>query len=356
MSTKRSLTPYNDLPPHLKGRYTLMKRKFGVPALALTLVLTSIPVLHADVKTEEKSLVTFSGMLGRMMNLFGGKAAKEGVVSTVAVSGERKMNANDARGQIVDLKEETIYDLDMRKKTYTVTTFEELRRKMEEMEAKAKADAAKAPKEEQPENQGKQMEIDFDVKSTGQTKNINGFDTREVVITVTAREKGRKLEDSGGMVMTVDNWLTKSQPALKEISDFDRRYYQSLAGPTVQIDAQQLATAMAMMPGLKESFARVNKETLDGTAIQSTTTVEAVKSAEQMKQEQSGAGSSDQSNPASVGGAIGGFMKRRAQANAEKNGNSPRTTFMTINNEVLRISTAVSAADVAIPAGFKLSR
>ena len=44
-----------------------------------------------------------------------------------------------------------------------------------------------------------------------------------------------------------------------------------------------MATAMAMMPGLKEAFARVNRETLDGTPIQATTTVEAVKSAEQMK-------------------------------------------------------------------------
>jgi hypothetical protein len=337
-----------------------MKRHLPVPALVLALAIASIPVLHADVKTEEKSLVTLGGMLGRMMNLFGGKAAKEGVVSTVAVSGDRKMNANDTHGQIVDLNEEKIYDLDMRKKTYTVVTFDELRHKMEEMEAKAKADAAKAPKAEkaeQPANQGKEMDIDFDVKSTGQTKTINGFDTREVVITVTAREKGKKLEESGGMVMTVDNWLTKSQPALKDISDFDRRYFQKLAGPALQVDAQQLATAMAMMPGLKEAFARVNKETLDGTAVQSITTVDAVKSAEQMQQEQSGAASSsDQSNPASVGGVIGGFMKRRAQANAEKSGNSPRTTFMTITNEVLKISTSVSAADVAIPAGFKLSK
>ena len=49
-------------------------------------------------------------------------------------------------------------------------------------------------------------------------------------------------------------------------------------------------------------------------------------------------------------------MRRRAAANAEKTGNSPRTTFMTINNEVLKISTSVSAADVALPAGFKLSK
>ena len=325
-----------------------MKSISIVPAIALTLTLASIPVLHADVKTEEKSLVTLGGMLGRMMNLFGGKAAKEGVISTVAVSGDRKMNANDTHGQIIDLNEEKIYDLDIKKKTYTVTTFDELRRKMEEMEAKAKADAAKAPKEEQPETQGKQMELDFDVKTTGQTKTINGFDTREVVITVTAREKGKKLEDSGGMVMTVDNWLTKSQPALKEIADFDRRYFQKLAGPTIQMDAQQLAAAMAMMPGLKEAFARVNKEALDGTAIQSTTTVDAVKSAEQVKQAQAGnSAGAEAANPTSVTGIMGGIMRRRAAANAEKTADSSRSTFMTINNEVLKIATSVSAADVA---------
>ena len=333
-----------------------MKKLPLVPVLALTLTLASIPVLHADVKTEEKGLVTLGGMLGRMMNLFGGKAAKEGVISTVAVSGDRKMNANDTHGQIIDLSEEKIYDLDIKKKTYTVTTFDELRRKMEEMEAKAKEDAAKAPKDEQPDTQGKQMELDFDVKTTGQTKVINGFDTREVVITVTAREKGKKLEDSGGMVMTVDNWLTKSQPALKEIADFDRRYFQKLAGPTIQMDARQLATAMAMMPGLKEAFARVNKEALDGTPILSTTTVEAVKSAEQVKKEQSAATADTASTPASVGGLVGGLMRRRAAANAEKTADSSRSNFMTINNEVLKISSSVSPADVAIPAGFKLSK
>lgn len=334
-----------------------MTRTRVMPALALVMALAAVPILHADVKTEEKSLVTFGGLLGRMANLFGGKAAKEGVVSTVAVSGDRKMTANDTRGQIIDLKEEKIYDLDMRKKTYTVTTFEELRRQMAEMEAKAKADAAKAPKEDQPQNEGKQMDIDLDVKNTGQTKTINGFDTRQVIITVTAREKGKKLEDSGGMVMTVDDWLTKSQPALKDISDFERRYYEKLAGPQIQVDAQQLATAMAMMPGLKEGFARLSKENLDGTSIHTTTTIEAVKSAEQVKQEQSGAQTGgDQGAPTSVGGAIGGLMRRRAQANAERNASTPRTTFMTMNNEVLKIATSVSAADVAIPAGFKLTK
>lgn len=328
-----------------------MNIKLLVHALSFALVL-SVASVRADVKKEEKTLVTFSGMLGRMANLFGGKSAKDGVVSSVAVSGDRKMVANDTRGEIVDLREQRVYDLDMRRKTYTVTTFEELRRRMAEMEAKAKEDVAKAPAEEQPQNQGKELDVDFDVKNTGQKKTINGFDTAQVVVTVTVREKGKKLEESGGLVMTADNWMTKSVPALKEIAEFDMRYYKALAGPQVAIDAQQLATALAMMPGLKEAFARMQRAGLDGTAISSTTTVESVKSPEQMKEQQSSA-DSGASTPASVGGAIGGFMRRRSQQNQQNNPPSARATFMTINNEVMSIAASATTADVAMPAGFK---
>jgi hypothetical protein len=297
-------------------------------------------------------------MLGRMFNFFGGKSAKEGVVSSVAVSGDRKMTTTgDNAGQIVDLREEKIYDLDLRRKTYKVTTFEELRRQMREAEAKARESAARQPKEEQSQNQGKEMEVDFDIKNTGQTKTINAFDTRQVLATITVREKGKKLEESGGLVMTVDTWLTKAV-SLKEIADFERRYYAKLAGPVSAVDAQQMATAMAMFPGLKEAFARLSREDFGGTAIQTTTTMDSVKSAEQMKQGSgaSAGGDNDKSNPASVGGAIGGFMRRRQQQKEQEapaNANPARSTFMTTNNEVLKIASNVTPADVAMPAGFK---
>ena len=204
------------------------------------------------------------------------------------------------------------------------------------------------------------MEIDYDVKNTGQTKTINGFDTRQVVATITVREKGKKIEESGGIVMTVDTWLTKAV-SLKEVADFDRRYYEKLAGPIAAVDAQQMATAIAMYPGLKEAMARLSREDFGGTAIQTTTTTDAVKSAEQMKQDAAGgssASSDEKSNPLSVGGAIGGFMRRRQQqqekeAAAKPNANPARTTFMTINNEVLKITSNVTAAEVALPEGFK---
>ena len=340
-----------------------MTRTQMIPALFLTLALAA--PAHADVKKEERNQVAFSGMLGRMFNLFGGRSAKEGVVSTVAVSGDRKMmTSGDNNAQIVDLREEKIYELDLRRKTYKVTTFEEIRRQLREAEAKAREAAARESKDEQPQKQSnekaKELEVDLDVKNTGQTKTINGYDTRQVVATITVREKGKKLEDSGGIVMTVDTWLTKAV-SLKEIVDFERRYWEKLAaGQVSAVNAQQMATAMAMFPGLKEAFARLSKEDFGGTSIQSTTTIDSVKSAEQMKQQASGssASSSESANPASIGGAIGGFMRRRQQQKEQETpaaatANPARSTFMTINNEVLKIATNVTATDVAMPEGFK---
>jgi hypothetical protein len=332
-----------------------MKRILSTAALALVMATATAPA-YADVKKEERNQVSFSGMLGRMANFFGGKSAKEGVISSVAVSGDRKMTINgENTGQIVDLREEKIYDLDLRRKTYKVTTFDELRRQMREAEAKARENASRQPKEEQPQNQGKEMEIDFDIKNTGQTKAINGFDTRQVIATITVREKGKKLEESGGLVMTVDSWLTKAV-SLKEIADFERRYYEKLAGPVSAVDAQQMATAMTMYPGLKEAFARLSREDFGGTAIQTTTTVDSVKSAEQTKGAGSAAQSDERANPASIGGAIGGFMRRRQQQKEQEAAaagvNPARATFMTMNNEVLKIASNVTAADVAMPTGF----
>ena len=171
-----------------------MNRRLRILAIALPLVvLTAGPAL-ADVKTRDKTQVKFEGMLGRMMGMFGGKAAKEGVVTTVAVKGDRKAELNDSYGRIVDLKEEKVYELDVKKKTYTVV---DLRRAAaaDARGAREGRERSAAKKQQGPQQQDKparEMDVDFDVKETGQTKSIAGYDTREVVMTITVREKGER--------------------------------------------------------------------------------------------------------------------------------------------------------------------
>lgn len=329
----------------------------------LVVLIGLTAAVHADVRTDEKSKVEFGGALGRMVNIFGGKAARDGMTSTVAVKGDRKARLNDATGQIIDLNEEKIYDLDMKRKTVKVTTFAELRRRMEEAQKKAQADAQKespSQSQSQASKPEKEMQIDVDVKNTGQKKTINGFDTHEVVLTITAHEKGKKLEESGGMVLTSDMWMAPTIAAMNDIAAFDRRYYEKLYGPMIgDVSAEQMAAAMAMYPMLKSMLGRVTTEggKLDGTAIQTTTTIDGVKSADEMAADQKQKGD-DSKNDAKggVGGLVGGFARRMAQKKMGGDDTNPRSTVMTLNNEVLKVVTDVSAGDVAVPAGFKESK
>src|SRR5258706_6924053 len=121
-----------------------MPRTRLATVLTLSFVLLSSYSLRADVRSDQKAHVQFSGMLGRMFNMFGGKSAREGVTSIIAVKGDRKATMNDTSGQIIDLAEEKIYDLDLKKKCYTVTTFAELRRRMEEALKKAQEEDRKS--------------------------------------------------------------------------------------------------------------------------------------------------------------------------------------------------------------------
>ncbi len=328
-----------------------MRRCLISCAVVLPLVaLTAVPV-GAEVKTREKTHVSLGGMLGKVFSVFGGKAAKEGVVSTTAVKGNRKATMNEATGQIIDLAEEKVYDLDMKKKTYEVTTFEQLRQKMREASEKAQKQASEQQgKEEKPEKSQpqKEYEVDFSVKDTGQKKQLAGYDTHEVIMTVTVREKGKTLEDGGGLVMNVDSWLGPQIPALKELAEFDMKYWKQLQGPDAMgMSAEQLATVIAMYPAVKQASDRLQKESpkLQGTPLASTTTVEGVKSKEEAAQQQT----SD--TPKSVGG-LGGMLARK-MAKKDDSASSTHATVFTAEHEFQEVATSVAASDLEIPPGFK---
>jgi hypothetical protein len=325
-------------------------RRIVTAALALGVALLSSHVVRADVRADEKSKIEFSGMLGRMFNMFGGKAAHDGVQRTVAVKGDRKASVSDTTGQIVDLAEE---------KSYKVTTFAELRRRMEEAQKRAQEqaqkDEGKPAKSEPPD---KQVEIDFTIKNTGEKKTINGFDTHQAIATVTVREKGKTLEQGGGMVMTADMWLAPTIKEMKEIRDFDMRYAQKLYGPVVAgASAEQMAAAMAMYPMMKQAIGKMNAEggKIDGTPVLTTMTMDSVKSEEQMAAEAKPADDQSSKTPMSVGGLLGGFAKKAAAKKAAGGDDAAkaRATFMTSTTEVLKIVTSVTPEDLAIPAGFK---
>jgi hypothetical protein len=323
-------------------------KRLMVWSVVVALCALVAPVLRADVKTREKTLVKLEGLLGGAFRMFGGSAAKDGITSTVAVKGVRKASIADTTGEIIDLTEQKVYRLDLKKKEYKVVTFAELRKEWEDAKAEAQKNAEemrKAEKEQAPPPD-QQLEVTADIKETGQKKNIAGYDAREVVLTLTAKQKGKTLEESGGYVMTNTMWLGPRIAALDEITQFDLKYIKAVYGDDFAAQAQQLAAAFAMYPSMQPMMAKMKAEggKLQGTALETTSVFESVKSEAQMKE------SSSQQSSGGGGGLTGALASRMMGGNKPP---KPRSTILTTVHNVLSIETAAADADVAMPAGFK---
>ena len=93
-----------------------------------------------------------------------------------------------------------------------------------------------------------EFEVDFKVDRTGARKALNGYDCQQVIMTITIRQKGKKLEESGGMVMTSDMWMAPVIPAMREQAAFMVRYMKQLYGTDMEATARGLMQAIAMYP------------------------------------------------------------------------------------------------------------
>ena len=326
-------------------------------AAVLTLAVSSFG--EAGVKTEEKTKVQFGGPLGGIMGLFGGgKAAKEGIVTTTAVVDERRLIRGGDTGQIVDLAEGKVYDLDLKKKTYTVTTFAEARQRFEEERAKAEKEAQKA-REQQAQKQpatdadAKEFQVDFEVARTAEKREIAGHEARLVILRATVHEKGRSVQQAGGLLFRNDLWLTSKLAELDELQAWNRRYAEKMAEvygvAAGTASAQQMATLFAMYPGAMQAMQKLRAETdkvdLEGTAVSTTLTLTAIKTAEQV------AAAEKEGQKADTG--IGGFLAKQMFKKAAGDPADPRSMLLTSAHELLRVTKDATAADVALPSGFK---
>ena len=95
------------------------------------------------------------------------------VTSEVVVKKNRRVSRMGDVAEIVDLDEEKIYHVDFAKKTYKITTFDEMRKQFEEMKKEAAEQADAKPAERDPD--APEYEVVFDSETTGEKDEINGY-------------------------------------------------------------------------------------------------------------------------------------------------------------------------------------
>ena len=129
-------------------------------------------------------------------------------------------------------------------------------------------------------------------------------------MTVTVREKGKTLEESGGVVLTADSWLGPDIPALKELAEFEMKYWKAIAPESALVSAEQMAAVAAMYPMIKPAMDRLNQEkvNLKGTPLATTMTFEGVKSKAQVEEQ----------SKSSSGGGLSGMLARKMAKKDDK--------------------------------------
>jgi hypothetical protein len=318
--------------------------------------------LPADFTYRETTTITGGAMLS-MMKVVGvfSKQAREPVQSTVSVKGDRMVHRSQQRATVIDLAAQTVTTIDMQRKTYTVMTFEEYRRMMEQM----------AQKMHQSQDQGGKMEFKVSATEPGNTKEIAGYQTKEMVLRMEMQATDQKSGQQGSMVISSDIWLAPSVAGYQEVRAFYTRMGEKLA---FNPGGGMFASSPEASKNMGELYKEIGK--LDGIPVLQTISMGVPGqpgSGDASAQPGSGGQQQQQQQPAarpSLGGALGGALGGKfglgrkkqqqddqastGQQSQQQQGGGNPGSLMEATTEMSGFSSdPVDESNFAVPAGFK---
>jgi hypothetical protein len=172
------------------------------------------------------------------------------------VKGDRMANVHASNTQVIDLASQTITDINFEKKTYSVMTFDEMRKMLDQM--------AKKMSEKKAENPDAKMNFKIDIKNTGKTQVWNGIDTKQAILTLIMEGTDQKSGQTGNLSMVSDMFMAPKIPGYEEVRDFHMRMAQKL-----NWNPSSSGFAGMMQPGASEGMAELAKEAakLEGVPV-----------------------------------------------------------------------------------------
>jgi hypothetical protein len=257
--------------------------------VTLGMILLVNQFTFADASYQETSQITGGTMMQALKSVSFIKSVNNmfaPTTTTTMVRGNQKAVVGKDSTEITDLDRETITRIDNLHKTYTVTTFAQMRQAIADMpkqmeQAQSKVKEAQAEQAQQPKS-NIQTSFDVSAKNTGVTKDVNGLTAQEQVVTMQMHATDPSAPPTDGVnsmtyTVTTDAWIAPDPPEVKEIQDFDMRFGKKLmAGVDVaafrsQMTAQNpgMAQLFGGKPGSAEAMAQMGKELakLKGTRV-----------------------------------------------------------------------------------------
>jgi len=353
-------------------------------ALLWLVFLTPATVYSADYTYQQTTQLTGGSLLHMMksVGMFSSQARHIGdpIVSTIYLKDNRLANVSPDNIEIIDLDKETITQIDVQKKTYTVMTFAQMKQAIENARAQMQQQAAAQQPQPaaNPDAQNVKLSFDAKVRNTGAQKQISGLESDESILTLTVNATDTQTQQSGSMALTNDMWMVPAIPGYEQIRDFYERFGAKMSDATVGLGFD-FSRMFAQNPGAGQAVSQMAEEMkkLKGVPIMQvmrvgTTTngqpLPAASEAPLPPDSSSSSPSAGQVAKAGLGSAIssrlGGFgFGKKKDTSQDQNANQNANTAQTQQANAILMETQITTSNFSsapvdpshfdVPAGYK---
>ena len=300
----------------------------------LTLILVSIATTASGAAVVEQLVKTkLSGGAGKVVNLFAGKVAKEGLATRTAVSGDRRATLTGKNVEVIDLGDEMIwrYTLGRRGKVKRCepVTFEKFQEQMQAIAdlpffGGGQAEGADQAAGDISAPESSQYEVTLNFTETGVEETHAGITGKVYRFEAIAHRPGLSVDEGGGVLDTTFVVGPKTQ-AWTDMQNWNRRWVEQL-GTLSDLGAGVLSL-LNSSPALQQVMGELKEkeDNLDGTVLRISTTLSMVadprvqKAKEEEAERESNASDNGRGVPTSlsgIGARLGGALLKRQQAKA----------------------------------------
>ena len=284
-------------------------------------------------------------------------------------------NALGPSAEIVLLDQDKLYHLNINKKEYTETTFEQLHAQMQKMFDQMNASEAKQQPSAVDQSKCVWLPAKVDVTKSGEKAQFAGYDAQRVTVTATQPCQDKETGAICEIALILDQWTSADFAESSEARKFYSAYASKM-GIDVSSSQDVSERAKALFAQYKGVWTEVaaKMQGVKGYPVKSSFTLglggpQCKNSNSQQAQTSQNDNSSPSPSPSGIAGAVAGklgglFQKKKDTTNAPAAPPAPAVApvamppgdvaLMTVSSQVVSVSTNAVSADVfTVPAGFK---
>jgi hypothetical protein len=356
------------------------------PVLLVNLFGFAAGTAQADITIESATSVdgagamAFANMSGSSKtSISGDKARTESDMKMQSkLVGFLARNALGPSAEIVLLDQDKLYHLNMNKKEYTETTFEQLRAQMQKMSDQMNSSENKQQPSAVDQSKCVWLPAKVDVAKSGEKAQFAGYDAQRVTVTATQPCQDKETGAICEIALVLDQWTSADFAESSEARKFYSAYASKMGiGLSNSQDVSERAKALfGQYKGVWTEIA-AKMQSVKGYPVKSSFTLglggpqckDSNSQQAQTSQSDSSSSNSGTPSPSGIAGAVVGklgglFQKKKDPADAPPPPPAPAVApitmppgdvaLMTVSSQVVSVSTtAVSADAFTVPAGFK---